>query len=173
MLRSIVEDKRPLPPPAATEAEDEELLSHEPWVTAPLRADYGHNIHFGSNVYANFNCVFLDTCAIRVGSRTLIGPNVSFYAATHPIDAAVRNGTEGPESGKEIWIGEDCWLGGGAIILAGVRLGRGVVVGAGSVVTKSVGGWRVIAGNPARVIREIQSEWRKEEDMVVEEVGED
>jgi acetyltransferase-like isoleucine patch superfamily enzyme len=117
--------------------------------------------------------VFVDTCRIRIGSRTLVGPNVSFYSGTHPLDAAVRNGTEGPESGKEIEIGEDCWIGGGATILPGVRLGRGVVVGAASVVTKSVGGWRVIAGNPARVIREIESEWRTEEDCVKKEVGEE
>lgn len=127
----------------------------------------------GRNVYINFNAVFVDCCRIRIGSRTLVGPNVSFYSGTHPLDAAVRNGTEGPEYGKQIEIGEDCWIGGGVTILPGVRLGRGVVVGAASVVTKSVGGWRVVAGNPARVVREIESEWRTEEDMRVREIGEE
>ena len=59
----------------------------------------------------------------------------------------VRQGTQGPELGKEITIGEDCWIGGNVSILPGVRLGRGVVVGAGSVVTKV----RTIALSPCRL----------------------
>ena len=87
-------------------------------------------------VYINFNCTILDTCVVSIGTRTLIGPNVSFFSATHPLDPALRDGTEGPEGGKEIHVEEDCWIGGNVIVLAGVRIGRGATVGAGSVVTK-------------------------------------
>ena len=73
---------------------------------------------------------------MRIGPRTLLGPNVSLYAATHPLDHEVRNGCTGPESGKEIDIGADCWLGGGVTVLPGIKIGRGCVVGAASVVTK-------------------------------------
>jgi maltose O-acetyltransferase len=48
------------------------------------------------------------------------------------------------------------WLGGGAILLPGVRIGRNAVVGAGAVVPRSVPANTVVAGNPARVIREIE-----------------
>jgi acetyltransferase-like isoleucine patch superfamily enzyme len=48
----------------------------------------------------------------------------------------LRNGTEGPELGKEIYVGEDCWFGGNVIVLPGVRIGKGCSIGAGSVVTK-------------------------------------
>jgi maltose O-acetyltransferase len=48
------------------------------------------------------------------------------------------------------------WLGGGAILLPGVRIGRNAVVGAGAVVTRNVPANTVVAGNPARVIREIE-----------------
>lgn len=65
-----------------------------------------------------------------------MGPNVSFYSGTHPLDPDLRNGTQGPETGKEITIEEDVWLGGNVTILPGVTVGRGSTVGAGSVVTK-------------------------------------
>lgn len=90
-----------------------------------------------------------------MGSRTLIGPNCSFYSGTHPVDPTIRNGTKGPESGKPITIGEDCWFGGNCIVLPGVTIGRGVVIGAGSVVTKDVPSYKVVVGNPARVLRDI------------------
>lgn len=73
----------------------------------------------------------------------------------------MRRGTEGPELGKSIVIEEDCWLGGNVVILPGVRIGRGSTVGAGSVVTKDVPPFVVVAGNPARILRKIESEWNK------------
>lgn len=87
----------------------------------------------------------------------MVGPSVSFYSGTHPLDYRVRNGTRGPESGQPITIEEDCWIGGNATILAGVTIGRGSVVGAGSVVTKSIPPESVAVGNPARVIRNIDT----------------
>ena len=65
-----------------------------------------------------------------------MGPNVSLYSGTHPLDPALRNGTRGPEAGKEIHIGEDCWFGGDVVVLPGVTIEKGVTIGAGSVVTK-------------------------------------
>ena len=133
---SIIQDNRPLPPQAPTQEEDDELFSEDPWVERPLRADYGTNIHLGSKAFLNFNSVFVDTCPVYIGARCLIGPNCCFYSGTHPLDPAVRNGTEGPELGKEIRIGDDCWLGGNVIVLPGITIGRGSTIGAGSVVTK-------------------------------------
>lgn len=94
---------------------------------------------------------------ITIGARTLIGPNCSFFAASHPLDPFLRNGTSGPELGAPITVGEDCWFGGGAIVLMGVKIGRGVTIGAGSVVTKDVPDFHVAAGNPARIIRRIDA----------------
>ena len=112
------------------------LFAKEPWVEPPINMDYGTNVRIGEGVFLNFHSVFVDTCLISIGARTLVGPNCNFYSGTHPLDPELRNGTNGPELGKEIHIGEDCWLGGNVTILAGVTLGRGVTIGAGSVVTK-------------------------------------
>lgn len=70
----------------------------------------------------------------------------------------MRNGTSGPELGKPIHIGEDCWIGGNVSIMPGVTIGKGCTVGAGSVVTKSVPDFHVVAGNPARIIRKVETE---------------
>jgi maltose O-acetyltransferase len=92
---------------------------------------------------------------VKIGSRTLFGPNVQIYTATHPIRPEDRNGTKGRESAKPITIGDDCWIGGAAIICPGVTIGNGVTVGAGSVVTKDVPDRVFVAGNPAKIIRHI------------------
>jgi acetyltransferase-like isoleucine patch superfamily enzyme len=157
LWRDITDDKRPLPPAAATPEADDELFLNEPWVEAPMRADYGVNVILGQGMFLNFNSTFVDTCPIRIGARTLVGPHCSFYSGTHPLDPAVRNGLAGPETGRPINIGDDCWIGGNVIVLPGVTIGRGSTVGAGSVVTKDVPPFHVVAGNPARILRKIES----------------
>lgn len=49
------------------------------------------------------------------------------------------------------------WIGGRVIILPGVKIGDGAIIGAGSVVTKDVSEYDVVAGNPARVIKNRKS----------------
>jgi acetyltransferase-like isoleucine patch superfamily enzyme len=119
--------------------------------------DYGFNVKLGKNIFINYHAVFLDTCLISIGSRTLVGPNVAFYSAMHPVDPTIRHGTRGPELGKEIHVGEDCWIGGNVVILPGVTIGKGSTVGAGSVVTKNVPEFTIVAGNPARIIRKVDT----------------
>ncbi|PGH23653.1 hypothetical protein AJ80_02259 [Polytolypa hystricis UAMH7299] len=157
LWRDIIDDRRPLPPPAATPEEELANFSDDPWIEGPLRIDYGTNVTVGPGVFINFNCIILDTCRVTIGANTLLGPNVSIFSATHPLDPAVRNGLRGPELGKEVHIGEDCWFGGNVTICPGVRIGRGVTIGAGSVVTKDVPAFHVAAGNPAKVIRRIET----------------
>lgn len=123
------------------------------WLQPPFFCDYGTNIHLGERVYFNFNCVVLDVCEVRVGDRTLFGPAVQIYAASHPLDAELRKSRE---FGKPVTIGSDVWVGGGAIILPGVTIGDRAVIGAGSVVTKDVPAGTMAVGNPARVVRELE-----------------
>ncbi|GME65491.1 hypothetical protein CDV31_007847 [Neofusicoccum parvum] len=164
MWKDITNDEKELPPPAPTPEEEDSVLHNYPWVERPIAIDYGYNIRVGSNVFINFNCTIIDTCVVTIGSRTLIGPNVSFFSGTHPIDPDLRNGTNGPELGGKITIGEDCWIAGNVIILPGVSVGDGCTIGAGSVVTKDVPAYHVAAGNPARVLRKIERKFKAEQE---------
>jgi acetyltransferase-like isoleucine patch superfamily enzyme len=68
----------------------------------------------------------------------------------HPSPASER-----PHVAKAIVVNDGAWIGAGAIILSGVTIGENSVVGAGSVVTKDVPPQTVVAGNPARVVKQI------------------
>ena len=124
------------------------------FIEPPVYFDYGSNTHLGSGAYLNYNCVLLDVAPIRIGSRTMIASAVQILTATHSTDVEERN--SGRELGREIVIGDDCWIGGGAVLLPGVRIGDGAVVGAGAVVVKDVQPYTVVAGNPARKIRDLK-----------------
>lgn len=60
----------------------------------------------------------------------------------------------------DVRIGSKAWIGFNAVLLRGVTVGEGAVVGAASVVTKDVAPWTIVAGNPARLIREIPDDGR-------------
>ena len=92
---------------------------------------------------------------VNIGNDVLFGPNVQIYTATHPMEAKARK--TWLEFAKPVSIGNDVWVGGGVIICPGVSIGNGVVIGAGAVVTRSVPDNVFVAGNPARVIREIDN----------------
>ena len=60
------------------------------YIEPNFRCDYGYNIHVGENFYANFDCVFLDVCEIRIGDNCFIAPGVHIYTAAHPLNANER-----------------------------------------------------------------------------------
>lgn len=129
------------------------------WIRPPLRLDYGCNVYLG-NVSINFNCTMLDVAPIRIGDNVQIGPNVSFFTASHPLLARERNAQFDEtgrrytlEYGKPITVEDNVWIGGGTIINGGVTIGHDAVIGAGSVVTKDIPAGVVAAGVPCRVIR--------------------
>lgn len=125
------------------------------WMQPPFYCDYGSNICLGRRVFFNFNCVVLDVCRVAVGDFTLFGPAVQIYTAMHPMNAELRRSQE---FAKPIEIGSDVWVGGGAIILPGVKIGPKSVIGAGSVVTRNIPPNVFAAGNPCRVIRQIDED---------------
>ena len=91
---------------------------------------------------------------ITIGDDVIMGPRVSFHAENHRYeDPHIPIRLQG-ETRKGIEVEDDCWIGAGAIILDGVRIGSGAVVAAGSIVTKDVPAFAIVAGSPARIIKQ-------------------
>lgn len=95
------------------------------------------------------DCYFQALNGIELGKNFLFAPGVKLISSNHDFADKSLVAKADP-----IRIGDNVWLGAGAIVLPGVSIGSNVVVGAGSVVTKSFPDNVVIAGNPARIIRE-------------------
>ena len=130
------------------------------YIEPPLHANFGgKHVHFGKNVYANYNLTMVDDSHIYVGDNTMIGPNVTIATAGHPIDPALRDVQA--QFNMEVHIGRNVWIGGGCVLLPGVSIGDNTVIGAGSIVTKDIPANVVAYGNPCRVILEIGEHDRK------------
>lgn len=116
----------------------------------------GERIALGDQVQIGEYCALwagAQTSWIRVGARTTFGPNCFVTSADYGLAAGERI-TDQPMVERDVIIEEDCWIGTKAVITAGVTLGAGCVVGAGSIVTKDVPAGAIVAGNPAKVIRQ-------------------
>jgi acetyltransferase-like isoleucine patch superfamily enzyme len=113
-------------------------------------------LEIGSQSYLNDRSTLMCFKHIKVGSGCAISWNTNIFDGN--VHELKVQGRQRPRS-ESVTIGNDVWIGAGATILPGVTIGDGAVIGAGSVVTSDVPSQVVVAGNPARVIREHVS-WR-------------
>ena len=132
------------------------------YLQGPIYFDYGIFTSFGKNCYANFNFTVLDVCPVNIGSNVFFGPNCSLMTPLHQLRWQERNikfkddkTAYDDEYAKPINIGDNCWISANVVITGGVTIGEGCVIGAGSVVTKDIPANSLAAGNPCKVIREI------------------
>ena len=130
------------------------------YIEPPLHANWaGRHVHFGKNVYANFNLTLVDDTDIYVGDGVMFGPNVTVCTGTHPISPELR--ARQVQYNLPVHIGNFVWIGAGSILLPGVTIGDNSVIGAGSVVTRDIPANVVAAGTPCRVMRPITDRDRK------------
>ncbi|WP_216596694.1 sugar O-acetyltransferase [Jeotgalibaca dankookensis] len=124
------------------------------YIEPPFYSNFGgKHVHFGKNIYANFNLTLVDDTHIYVGDYTMFGPNVVVATAGHPILPELRE--KSYQYNSSVHIGKNCWIGAGVIILPGITIGANVVIGAGSVVTKDLPDNIVAVGNPCRILRKV------------------
>lgn len=111
------------------------------------------HIRIGARVSINAFVHIWGQGGLAIGDDTLIASHVSLTTLTHDLAAVGRYGdTLVP---KPITIGRNVWIGAHATILPGVTIGDHAVIGAGAVVTRDVPAQTVVAGVPARSLREL------------------
>lgn len=101
----------------------------------------------GIGAYAKLGTVY-------IGNDVMMGEYCTIITKNHKFDdTKTPMVKQGNDKDMPVYIGDDVWIGDRVIILPGVKIGNGAIVGAGSVVTHDVGNYDIVAGNPARVIR--------------------
>lgn len=135
-----------------------------------LQTQGGGEIRIGNN-----SCVYLDSVigsasSIRIGNCAIISNHVHIYDNNnHPTDPAIRRkmcmaGFDGDDwkwkhaVSAPIVIEDNVWIGEYAAVLKGVTIGTGAIVASHAVVTKDVPPYTIVAGNPARVVKELDHE---------------
>lgn len=134
------------------------MVNHDsPWPVHPTsRVICPNNIHIHKSSIKSLRksiCLYIQAYnRIDIGANVLIGPRVSLISANHELHPEKRheNHRESPIS-----IGDNVWIGANAVILPSVSIGNNSIIGAGSIVTKSFPSNVIIAGNPAKIIKQI------------------
>lgn len=122
------------------------------------RKTKGGQILVGDGTQIGRNAVLSACKNIFIGKKCLISYNVTMVDHDHDIfDPKIAPMDAGITEGKEIAVEDECFIGAHSFILKGARLGRHCVVGANSVVTKSFPAYSVIAGSPAKLIRNLKN----------------
>lgn len=135
---------------------------------------YGGLIEIGSDSYIGEGTRIWSGERIKIGNSVLIAHNCNLIDNdSHEIEAferaegfknLIKHGhskVQGNIASAPIFVGDFAWLSYNTSVLKGVRVGKGSIVAAGSVVTKDVPDWTIVAGNPAKVVREIPQSERK------------
>lgn len=142
---------------------DEEIRNHMSGITGqemdesfslfvPFTTDFGKNIKIGKNVFINSGCRFQDQGGITIGDGSLVGHNVVLATINHDYNPDNR----GTMYLKPIVLEKNSWIGSNATVLPGVTIGENSIVAAGSVVTKDVPANTIVAGNPAKFMRNLE-----------------
>lgn len=107
----------------------------------------------GDNSGVGINCELYGK--VIIGKDVMMGPEVVVYTSGHTTDRKdIPMRLQGVTELKPVTIGNDVWIGRRVMIMPGVTIGNGCVIGAGAVVTHNVPDYCVVAGVPARIVKE-------------------
>jgi len=123
-----------------------------------MRDFTGHfmgRVTLGDGVFFNRGCHVVVQESLTVGDYSLFGEGVSIHDDNHVIGRGPEPIASRGLVTRPVAIGRNVWVGARAVILPGVHIGDNAVVGAGAVVTRDVPPYTVVAGVPARIIKEL------------------
>jgi acetyltransferase-like isoleucine patch superfamily enzyme len=143
------------------------LVGPDAWLNVVARpCETRAVIEIGQGSQLGRRCVISAKNGIRLERDVLLGPNVLIMDHNHAYaDPRVPIALQGTTDGGSITIGRNCWLGYGSVVICSkgeLIIGENSVIGANAVVTRSVPPRSIVAGNPARVVRqydETRGEW--------------
>ena len=122
-------------------------------VTLDGPPDRAGRLRLGRTCFVNAGCRFDLQASVTVGDRVFMGQEVAILTSSHSLGPpAFRAGVL---QSMPVTIGDGVWIGARSVILPGVSIGRGSVVAAGAVVTRSIPENVLVAGVPARIIRQL------------------
>lgn len=113
----------------------------------------GRNFVVGDDVDFALGVQVSTEGGVTIGDRVLIGYGTKIFSSNHVVPPMTERIFNSGAKYDPVRIANDVWIGSNCIILPGVTIGEGAVIAAGSVVTRSVGRGEMVAGVPARLIR--------------------
>lgn len=117
--------------------------------------EIGNDVYLPSDLKIALNFVY-HRGSLTIGDRVSIAAGVIIILSSHSNFSDVSKYVT--QRSDSVRIEDDVWIGAGSIIMNGVTIGKGAVVGCGSVVTHDVPPHTVVAGNPAKIIRAINTD---------------
>ncbi len=126
------------------------FIDYQVYFKLPWLIEIGKQVSIGRG--SEFYPDFFGKNKIKIGNNVRISPNVYFHASGHDLNDLTFN----THKGGSIVVENGVWIGANSIILPNVTIGQSSVVAAGAVVTKDVPPFTLVAGIPAKVIRNLQ-----------------
>lgn len=120
------------------------------------------DVYIEENVHVGLSNTIIGP--VTIGANTIMAQNIVLSGLNHGYadpDIPIKNQKE---TTSPIVVQEDCWIGANAVVVAGVTIGKHSIVAAGSVVTKNVPPYSIVGGNPAKILKQYNSEtknWEK------------
>ena len=126
-------------------------------ILTPFQCDFGNRIKFGRNVFINHSAIFSASGGIEFEDGVQLAPGVKIATINHDFNERHTIYTYG-----KVTLKKNVWVGMGATICPGVTIGKNSIVAAGAIVTKDVPDNVVVAGVPAKIIKELDPNEQKE-----------
>ncbi|OWY23402.1 acyltransferase [Sphingobacteriales bacterium UPWRP_1] len=121
-------------------------------------------VHIGNHSLVGLSCVVIGP--VSIGNEVMLAQNIVLSGLNHNYQNVLLPISRQPCTTAPIVVEDEVWIGANAVITAGVTIGKHAVVAAGSVVTRNVPPYTVVAGNPAKIVKQYNPQtnlWEKAE----------